>query len=50
MGPRLLMALVSAVETLAGAEAVSRLVVLLHVNDCQQAEVVQQLRYRKFCG
>ncbi|EFJ40761.1 hypothetical protein VOLCADRAFT_99345 [Volvox carteri f. nagariensis] len=50
MGPRLLMALVAAVEALAGPEAVSRLVVVLHVNDAQKTEVVRELRFRKFCG
>ncbi|GLI60502.1 hypothetical protein VaNZ11_002665 [Volvox africanus] len=50
LGPRLLMALVLAVEALAGPEAVAKLVVVLHINDSQQAEVVRELRFRKYCG
>ncbi|GIL55497.1 hypothetical protein Vafri_11071, partial [Volvox africanus] len=50
LGPRLLMALVVAVEALAGPEAVAKLVVVLHINDSQQAEVVRELRFRKYCG
>ncbi|KAG2424565.1 hypothetical protein HXX76_014445 [Chlamydomonas incerta] len=50
MGPRLLMALVMAVEAVAGPEAVARLPVVLHCNEDQRADVIADLRFRKFCG
>ncbi len=44
------MALAMAVEAAAGPEAVGRLAVVLHVNEAQRERVVEDLRYRNFCG
>lgn len=50
MGPRLLMALAGAVEAVAGAEALAKLVVILHCHEVQEDMVVSDLMSRRFCG
>lgn len=50
MGPRLLMALASAVEAVAGPDALARLVVILHCHEVQEDMVVEDLQRRRFCG
>lgn len=50
MGPRLLMALVTAVEAVAGEAAAAQLRVVLHVNDAQEPAVVRDLVERKHLG
>jgi len=50
LGPRLLMALVNAVEALGGEGAAQHLHVVLHCNEAQEDAVVADLRARRFCG
>ena len=50
MGPRLLMSLINAVETLAGPEAAKKLLLVLHCNEDQEDALVGDLKSRSFCG
>ena len=50
MGPRLLMSLINAVETIAGADASQKLVLVLHCNEEQEDALVKDLTSRSFCG
>lgn len=50
MGPRLLLALATAVDAVAGEGAAARLQVLLHVNDEQEEGVVRDLVDRRHLG
>ena len=50
LGDEVIPALVSAVEALAGPEALQKLTLVLHCNEEQEEAVVADLRGKNFCG
>ena len=50
MGSRLVVALAQAVEAVGGAEAVQHLHIVLHCNEIQENDVVEDLLACNFCG